>query len=300
MPGALIEQPPPTQQVRPVANAAQGRVRAAAPRAVRAGTKRETPFHVHIDGFQERHKEAFEAFSPGAADRFYAWLDRLARRLQVDVAGLENLPAGRAILVANHAFGWDIAFPMGAIWRSTHRPVWALGEHAWWRFPFLRRAAAALGTVDGSAKNCSRLLEAEQLVLVLPGGLREAVKPRELRYRLMWGARYGFVRAAIRHRAPLVPLASIGADELFDFVGDAYERGRRWTHHEVPIPVPKRILPIPHRVHLRYVIGEPVCPGAPPDAADDPDALRRARREIEGALHELIDQELARRSTRPS
>ncbi len=63
---------------------------------------------------------------------------------------------------------------------------------------------------------------------MLPGGLREAVKPSALRYRLLWGDRVGFVRAAIRNQAPVVPLATLGGDEIFDFVGDAYARGRRW------------------------------------------------------------------------
>jgi 1-acyl-sn-glycerol-3-phosphate acyltransferase len=267
----------------------------------RAGTKREATRLVTIDRFQPRHKQAFEGFSPDAAERIYGALDWIARRFHVEVVGLENVPCGRALLVANHAFGWDVAFPMGAIWKATHRPVWALGEHAWWAFPFVRRVAAAVGTVDGTQDNCARLLEAEHLVLVLPGGLREAVKPHELRYRLMWGSRYGFVQAAIRHRAPLVPLAAIGADEVFDFIGDAFARGRRWTHHDVPIPLPRRLLPIPHRVHLRYVLGPPVVPAGPPEAANDIEVLRRTRREIEGALHEIFEQELAVRATgRPS
>lgn len=61
---------------------------------------------------------------------------------------------------------------------------------------------------------------AGELVLVLPGGLCEAVKPHELRYRLLWGHRYGFVRAALRHGAPLVPVASLGADDIIHLVGD--------------------------------------------------------------------------------
>jgi 1-acyl-sn-glycerol-3-phosphate acyltransferase len=260
------------------------------------GTNVEAYERVTIDGFQGRHAQAFESFSPKTADKVYAALDWILHHIHAEVAGLENLPNGRALLVANHAFGCDIVFPMSAIWRATRRPLWALGEHAWWRFPFLRRAAVAIGTVDGTQANCARLLEAEQLVVVLPGGLREAVKPRELRYRLMWGSRYGFVRAAIRHRAPLVPLASIGADELFDLVGDAFARGRKWTKHELPLPRPKGLFPLPHLVPLRFVLGRPIPPIAPPSAADDPEILRRARLEIEGALHELIDEELARRA----
>ncbi len=251
---------------------------------------------VSIDGFSELDKQAFEAFSPHAADRFYDRVDLVARVLGVEVTGLENVPRGRALFVANHAFGWEVAFAMGAISRATGRTVWALGEHAWWRFPFLRTLAARVGTVDGTSQNCDRLLQADELVLVLPGGLREAVKPKELRYRLLWGKRYGFVRAAIRNGAPLVPLAAIGGDDMWDFVGDAYARGRRWLKMDVPIPLPRRILPIPHRVHLKYVVGEPVVPAAAPDQESDPAVLRTTRLQIEGALHELIDTELAARA----
>jgi len=52
-------------------------------------------------------------------------------------------------------------------------------------------------------------LSHDQLVLVMPGGVREALKPRELRYRLLWGHRYGFVRAALRNQTPIVPVASV-------------------------------------------------------------------------------------------
>jgi 1-acyl-sn-glycerol-3-phosphate acyltransferase len=250
-----------------------------------------------IDGFRPEHREAFVAYSPKVASRFNALVSRVSRHLQVEVAGIENLPRGRAILVANHAFGWDVMLPMAEIWRRTRRPVWVLGEHAWWRFPFLRRLAAAVGTVDGTAQNADRLLEHDELVLVLPGGLREAVKPRELRYRLLWGSRYGFVRAAVRNRAPIVPLASIGPDDLFDFVGNAYRRGERWLRRRgIPVPLPLRILPIPHLVRFRFVVGEPIEPSAPPEKADDVVALRRLRHEVEGALHELIESELAKRA----
>jgi 1-acyl-sn-glycerol-3-phosphate acyltransferase len=248
-----------------------------------------------IDGFQPADAQPFRGFSPDAVRRCRALVGALGRRLHVVVDGIERLPSGRAMLVANHAFGWDVAFPMEAISRATGRDVWALGEHLWWKVPGLRRLAAAVGVVDGSRGNAEELLRAEELVVVLPGGLREAVKPRELRYQLLWGHRYGFVDVAVRSAAPIVPLACVGADELFDFVGDAYARGRRWLRVEgIPIPFPSRVLPIPHRVALRYVVGEPIST----EGVDwkDPGAQRRLRHEVAGALHELIEDELARRS----
>jgi 1-acyl-sn-glycerol-3-phosphate acyltransferase len=250
-----------------------------------------------VDGFRPGDGDAFGAFDPELAARFYSFVARISRRLSVEAEGIERIPEGRALLVGNHAFGWDVMFAVAAIRQKYHRTVWVLGEHAWWKVPFLRRIAAATGTVDGTPENVDRLLQRNELVLVLPGGLREAVKPRELRYRLLWGHRYGFVRAAIRNQAPLVPFAAFGADEWFDFMGDAYRRGERWLHRTgIPIPLPARILPIPHLVRLRYVFGEPISPRARPDQADDEEVVRRTRREVEGALHELIEAELAKRA----
>lgn len=166
-----------------------------------------------------------------------------ARRLDVQVDGLEHLPRGRALLVANHSFGWDVVF---AIHNQLGRPVWALGEHLWWKLPYLRQPAAAVGTVDGTRENLDRLLERDALVLVQSGGLREALKPRELRYRLLCGKRHGFVRAAIANQAPLLPLAAVGGDQLFSLLGNAYERAQRWLQRRgLPVPLPSRIFADP-------------------------------------------------------
>jgi 1-acyl-sn-glycerol-3-phosphate acyltransferase len=199
-------------------------------------------------------------------------------------------------LVANHTFGWDVAFAMGEIRKRTGRTVWALGEHLWWKVPVLRRIAAGLGTVDGTPENVDQLLGAEELVVVLPGGLRESLKPRELRYRLLWGHRYGFIRAAIRNRTPICPLAALGSDELFDLVGDAQARGERWLgRFAIPLPLPTRLRLLPKGVSLRYVVGQAITLPAEPAQAEDPEVLRHCRYLVESALQGLIDGELARR-----
>lgn len=252
---------------------------------------------MSIDGFEARHANAFEGFSKPDAERFFKALRRVSRALRVEVEGIERLPTGRALVVSNHAFGWDVGFAMAEVHGRTGRFLWALGEHAWWRFPLLRRLAASVGTVDGTQENAHRLLEADELVLVQPGGLREAMKPRELRYRLLWGRRFGFVRAAIETGAPIVPLACVGADELVDWVGNPFERGARWLgRFAFPVPRPAYGLPLLHRVPLHYVFGEPIDMRG---RGTDEGSLSRARREVAGALHELIDEELARRERFP-
>jgi 1-acyl-sn-glycerol-3-phosphate acyltransferase len=230
--------------------------------------------------------------STAFAHRVLRALERTGELLHVEIAGLDRLPPGRGLLVTNHAFGFDAALLMARVEMLTGRRVWVLGEHAWWRVPGVRRLAAAAGTVDGTPENADRLLSAEELVLVLPGGLREALKPRELRYRLLWGDRYGFVRAAVRNRAPLVPVASLGADDAFDLVGNAFERGSRF-HAPFPLPRPAHLLPIPHIRSLSYVIGEPIPTDEHVETQDEALRLRRLRREVEGALHEIFEARLA-------
>ncbi|MFO0615424.1 MAG: lysophospholipid acyltransferase family protein [Polyangiaceae bacterium] len=248
-----------------------------------------------IDGFDIELSDAYKGYSPRVAGPFWRSIDRVSERLHVELAHPDRIGAGAALLVMNHAFGWDAMLPMAAIQRATGRQVWALGEHLWWKVPFLRTLAARVGAVDGTAANVDRLLQNGELVLVLPGGLREAMKPRELRYRLLWGRRYGFVRAALRNQARLVPLAGIGADEVFDLVGDAYGRGRRWLKRDFPIPRPEWGLPIPHFPRLRYIVGDPIEATLMPDETEE-HAARRLRREARGALEELIDDALAERA----
>lgn len=251
-----------------------------------------------LDGFAQAQKEAFAGFSESTCARFASLANRVAQRCHVELAGLENLPRGCAVLVANHSFGLlDLALAVARIRTESQRNVWSLGEHVWWRVPVVRRLAAACGIVDGTQENADALLSAGELVLVLPGGLRESLKPHELRYRLLWGHRYGFVRAALRNGAPLVPVACIGGDDIFDLVGNAFERARR-LHLPIPIPRPRHALPIPHRVRLRIVLGERIDVTGR-GSADDPHAVRSLRREVEGAIHELIEEELARRAHFP-
>jgi 1-acyl-sn-glycerol-3-phosphate acyltransferase len=237
------------------------------------------------------------AYQAGLAQLFFAGVRRAGEALGAELHGVEWVPrTGAALLVANHTFGFDVAFPLAVLLKQLGRPVWVLGDHAWMATPAVRSIAGALGVVDGNPEVAHQLLQRGELVLVLPGGLREAVKPRELRYQLLWGERYGFVRLAIRHGVPLIPLACVGADDLFDFVGNAYTRGRRWLGlAHFPLPLPARILPIPHRASLRFVIGEPIMPHVGPEQSDDLASLRWLRREVAGALHELIETELARR-----
>jgi hypothetical protein len=93
-----------------------------------------------FDAFNPDDAFAFRGYDVRIAERFWREVDRAASRLGVVVEGTERIPKGRALLVMNHAFGWDAMLPMAAIRRATGRRVGALGEHLWWKLPLLRKA----------------------------------------------------------------------------------------------------------------------------------------------------------------
>jgi 1-acyl-sn-glycerol-3-phosphate acyltransferase len=136
-----------------------------------------------------------------------------------DVEGIENVPStGGALLVSNHAGALppDATMIAKAI-KEEHprpRPVHLTVEHFFKGYPFFSMLVAKIGGVPAHPANVHRLLyDEEQLVLVFPEGRKGTEKLYKDRYRLRRFGRGGFVEAAMRARAPIVPIALIGAEE---------------------------------------------------------------------------------------
>jgi 1-acyl-sn-glycerol-3-phosphate acyltransferase len=138
---------------------------------------------------------------------------------RVDVEGIEHIPSvGGALLVSNHggAVPPDAAMIAKAI-KEEHarpRPLHLTVEHFFKGYPILSMLAAKLGGVPAHPANVHRLLyDEEQLVLVFPEGAKATEKLYKYRYKLRRFGRGGFVEAAMRAGAPIVPVAIVGAEE---------------------------------------------------------------------------------------
>ena len=66
-----------------------------------------------------------------------------------------------------------------------------------------------------------RLLEQDELVGVFPEGVKGAGKDFKDRYRLQRFGRGGFVEIALRTRAPIVPVAVVGSEEIHPKIGES-------------------------------------------------------------------------------
>jgi 1-acyl-sn-glycerol-3-phosphate acyltransferase len=138
---------------------------------------------------------------------------------RAEVEGIENVPSsGGALLVSNHsgALPPDAATIARAI-REEHPHPRSLNitvEHFFKGYPLFSMLIPKIGCVPAHPANVHRLLfDEEQLVLVFPEGRKGTEKPYHQRYRLRRFGRGGFVTAAMRARAKLVPVCVVGAEE---------------------------------------------------------------------------------------
>jgi 1-acyl-sn-glycerol-3-phosphate acyltransferase len=142
------------------------------------------------------------------------WLYR--HYFRVETIGMENVPEGRVLLVANHAgqLPFD-GMMLGASMMLDHDPprvVRTMVEKFVSRLPFVSIFFARVGQIVGTPENCRRLLERGEVILVFPEGARGISKTFNHRYQLeRFG--HGFMRLALETKAPIVPVGIIGSEE---------------------------------------------------------------------------------------
>jgi 1-acyl-sn-glycerol-3-phosphate acyltransferase len=218
------------------------------------------------------------------------------RWFRVRSSGIEQVPrTGAAILAANHSgtLPLDAAMLWADVLRHGEPPRIARMAVDLFvpRLPFVFTAFARCGAIGGDRRTVSRVLGAGELVGIFPEGVPGIAKPRSERYRLR-PFRPGHAELAIRHGAPIVPVAIVGAEEQWP------ELARIESFHAFGapyLPVPATPFPLPVRYHVRY--GAPIDPRRrwTADAADDPAIARGLAEEVRRAVQALVDGALADR-----
>jgi 1-acyl-sn-glycerol-3-phosphate acyltransferase len=137
--------------------------------------------------------------------------------LRVETTGLEHVPDGRVLLIANHAgntFAYDAAMLSMALFLEREPPRIARGmaEYFLPTLPFFNVAMQRMGSVVGTPENCIALLEHDEAVMVFPEGQRGFIKPYSQAYELQeFGL--GFMRMALETKTPIVPVGIVGSEE---------------------------------------------------------------------------------------
>ena len=222
------------------------------------------------------------------------WLYRTYFRVQTH--GIEQVPAGRVMLVANHSgqLPLDGAMIGMALLLEGEPPrvVRAMVEKWAPTLPFVAPFFARIGQVVGTPENCRRLLAAGETIMVFPEGTRGLNKTYDKRYRLQeFGS--GFMRIALETATPIVPVAVVGAEEqapaFFDFKSVAKAIGFP------SLPVTPTLLPLPLPVKYHLWFGAPLRFAG--TAEDDDAELDRKVCEVKHAIEALLERGLASRAS---
>jgi 1-acyl-sn-glycerol-3-phosphate acyltransferase len=245
-----------------------------------------------------------------------AWLPKLERMFsryhRAHVEGLEHVPEGAALAVGNHNGGVmspDMFALMAAWWRhfGVDMPSYGLMHDLPFRFPFFGKLLSRLGAVHAHPANAEALLRRGAKVLVYPGGDIDAFRPWSKRHAIVFGERIGFVKVALRTRAPIVPVVSVGAHEAFRVLTDGRDLVKRLGLKRLArvevLPIvlclpwglalaPTFYVPLPVTIRIR-VLPPMRWPDLPASAADDDAIVRRCRDEVRAAMQDALS-DLAR------
>jgi 1-acyl-sn-glycerol-3-phosphate acyltransferase len=221
---------------------------------------------------------------------------------RVEVSGIENLPvSGAALVVANHAgvLPFDGLMTSVAVHDNhpTHRDLRLLAADLVFDVPMMGQAARKAGHTMACTADAHRLLAAGELTAVFPEGYKGLGKHFNDRYKLQRFGRGGFVSAALRTKAPIVPCSIVGSEEIYPMIADVKLLARLLGLPYFPItplfPLagPIGMVPLPSKWYIQF--GEPIeTADYEESAADDPmitfELTDQVRETIQQTLYQLL------------
>ena len=164
--------------------------------------------------------------------------------------------SGPAVLCVYHGFiPLDMYFLHEWVARTTGRLPTTLVADFVFRVPLFSYFVRACGGVPAGRAAALRALNDGRLVIVAPGGVREAMTSSALDYTPCWYGKSGFAEVAQQAGAPIIPLFTRNIREVFLVLGGSLgvvQRLYRWTR----LPFTPFVGPLPQP--LTSIVGEAV------------------------------------------
>jgi 1-acyl-sn-glycerol-3-phosphate acyltransferase len=225
----------------------------------------------------------------------------------VETSGLENVPdVGAALVVANHSgtIAIDSVMTQVALLddHPAHRNLRMLGANLVFSTPFIGELARKAGHTLACHPDAERLLNRGEVVGVWPEGFKGVGKPFSERYKLQRFGRGGFVAAAVRTGAPIIPTAIVGAEETYPMLMNVAPLARLLGLPYFPVTPtfpalgPLGLVPLPSKWFIHF--GEPIrTDHLPEGAADDPMLVFEMTDQVREAIQQSLYRVLARRKS---
>jgi 1-acyl-sn-glycerol-3-phosphate acyltransferase len=156
---------------------------------------------------------------------------------RVEATGVHHVPEhGPALIIANHsgALPFDGAMLVTAVELQRRRTLRFLYDRFVENLTPVAGFYNKVGGAVATRENAVRLLQMGELLLVFPEGVSGVAKPFGDRYRLRPFSP-GFVRLALSLDVPIVPVAVVGAEEIYPLVGRAEGVGKLLGMPYVPV-----------------------------------------------------------------
>ncbi|SHN45631.1 lysophospholipid acyltransferase family protein [Cryptosporangium aurantiacum] len=223
---------------------------------------------------------------------------------RVEISGLEHISdTGGALVVANHSGTIPVDATMlqlGLLDRHpAHRNLRLLGADLVFQMPFVGELARKSGSTLACQPDAERLLSGGELVGVFPEGFKGVGKPFSERYKLQRFGRGGFVSAALATKAPIIPCAIVGAEEIYPKIGDAKVIARMFGLPYFPLTPtfpwlgPLGVVPLPSKWYIQF--GEPIETSDLASGADDPMQVFNLTDQVRETIQQMLYQLLMRR-----
>jgi len=219
---------------------------------------------------------------------------------RVETHGIEHVPQGRVLLIANHAgqVALDALMIGTAMLLEAEPPrvVRGMGEYWLPTVPWVNLFMVRTGAVTGTPKNCTDLLEHDECVIAFPEGVRGMNKLIWDRYQLEEFG-HGFMRLALATDTPIVPIAVIGSEEQAPGIANLEGLGRLLGMPAFPITLtwpwlgPLGLVPLPVKYRIHF--GEPMRFEGDPN--DEDDAIAERVDEVKACIAGMFAHGLAAR-----
>jgi 1-acyl-sn-glycerol-3-phosphate acyltransferase len=214
---------------------------------------------------------------------------------RVDARGARHVPkSGPVILVSNHsgALPFDAIMIAYALEDAQYpRPTRFLYDRFVDNLPWVPSFYKRAGGVVASHENAARLLENGELIGVFPEGVSGLSKLYSERY-VLQPFSGGFVRLALRYGAPIVPVAVVGAEEIYPLIGRLKGIGKLIGAPYLPVtpffPLlgPLGLIPLPTKWRIRF--GKPIVLGSADHLRLDGTAVRAAAEQVRRRVQTMI------------
>lgn len=184
---------------------------------------------------------------------------------------LEHIPEGGCLVVLNHSLAtYDMGLLGLRIYQHTGRVPRSLGDRAIFQTPGVSRVADLMGIVQGSPELARELLEQGEIVMVAPGGMREALRPSTEAYKLSWLGRKGFAKLAMKAQVPIILAACPKADDIFTVYDNQVTRAV-YERYRLPAPLLRGIglSAVPRPVRLVHWLSKPMHPPSQEEASEE-------------------------------